>query len=89
MGMMRQGGSEGGREGMGLNSWDNILNGSEHGLHTTRATYGNVAISHKTSIHCSLAPSLPACLPACLPADQPSTIELRCGNLKRWEVEEG
>ncbi len=29
---------------MGLNSCGNILNGSEHGLHTRRATYGNVVL---------------------------------------------
>ncbi len=35
---------------MGFNSCGNILNGSEHKLHTTRTTYGNVAI-FKQNLH--------------------------------------
>ncbi len=76
MGMVRQGGSEGGTEGIGLNCCDNVLNGSEHGLHTTRATYGNVVIFTQTSIHPSLPPSLPACLAAWLPGCLPALWEL-------------
>ncbi len=61
---------------MSLNSCDNIiiLNGSEHGLHTTWATYGNVVMFTKNPL--SIAPSLRPCLPArlltCLPAGWPT-----------------
>ncbi len=47
-------------------------NGSEHRLHTKRATYGSVVIFTKTSIYCSFPPSLPASLPACRPAGRPT-----------------
>ncbi len=51
---------------MGLSSCRNIiiLNGSEHGLHTTRATYGNFH-TKPPSIGPALPPSLPTYLPTC------------------------
>ncbi len=71
-------GREVGREGIGLSNnyyCDNVLNGSEHGLHTTRATYGNVVIFTQ-NLHPSLPPSLPSCLPAYRPAGQPTDLQI-------------
>ncbi len=61
MGMVQQSDSEGGN---GTKSYTKI-NGSEHGLHTTQATYGNVVIFIH-NLHPSLAPSLPPSLPSYL-----------------------
>ncbi len=46
---------------------------AEHGLHATRATYGNVVISTQ-NLHPSVPPSLPPSLSIYLPTDRPTYL---------------